>query len=30
VVVAQVSRRRAVPLGPALLGVSWLLLLAGG
>ena len=30
VVVARVSRRSAVPLGPALLGVSWLLLLAGG
>jgi leader peptidase (prepilin peptidase)/N-methyltransferase len=29
-VVARVSRRQAVPLGPALLGVSWLLLLAGG
>lgn len=30
VVVAWVLRRRAVPLGPSLLGVSWLLLLAGG
>ena len=30
VVVARVLRRRSVPLGPALLGVSWLLLLAGG
>lgn len=29
-VVARVSGRRAVPLGPALLGASWLLLLAGG
>jgi leader peptidase (prepilin peptidase) / N-methyltransferase len=28
VVVAWVVRRRAVPLGPSLLGVSWLLLLA--
>ena len=30
VVLARVSRRRSEPLGPALLGVSWLLLLAGG
>ncbi|HEY2195240.1 MAG TPA: prepilin peptidase [Actinomycetospora sp.] len=30
VVVARVLRRRAVPLGPSLLGVSWLLLLAAG
>jgi leader peptidase (prepilin peptidase)/N-methyltransferase len=30
VVVARVSRSRAGPLGPALLGVSWLLLVAGG
>ena len=30
VVVAGVLRRRALPLGPSLLGVSWLLLLAGG
>jgi leader peptidase (prepilin peptidase)/N-methyltransferase len=29
-VVARVSRRRAAPLGPALRGVSWLLLVAGG
>ena len=30
VLVARVSRRRAGPLGPAFLGVSWLLLVAGG
>jgi leader peptidase (prepilin peptidase)/N-methyltransferase len=30
VAVAGALGRRAVPLGPALLGVSWLLLLAGG
>ena len=30
VVVARVSRRRAGPLGPALLGASWVLLVAGG
>ncbi len=30
VAAAWVLRRRALPLGPSLLGVSWLLLLAGG
>jgi leader peptidase (prepilin peptidase) / N-methyltransferase len=30
VVLARVLRRRAMPLGPALLGVSWVVLLAGG